>query len=320
MIAPRRTRHPSPLPTMTFQTLLTISSSVVLSTAACWFVLDGRSPQSEMGTTRALSELPDVSRVQAELDAMSEQVEGLLRDRDVNSLPMPRVAATPSVDSDTTQETLAALVRDLVKEEALVAPVREASSWPGGHTTVNDAIRAILEGGVVGQDMDALWEEAAANGQLHELLAAMEEELSSTPDSADKEFDRARAYYAAAQAMPSNTNGNWWVDSNDAYSAALEHDPQHWDARYQKAKNMAFWPVAYGGQAEAVRHFEILADQQESGSATGGSKDSFPTTYVWLGNLYAQQGKTDAARAAWQRGLNEFPGHGWLLERLGTLE
>ncbi len=212
-------------------------------------------------------------------------------------------------------DEITALVRSLVEDGSLVQDKDAPVGWPGGALSASDAIRAILEAGVNSPEASELWAEAAANGQLHGLLAEMERQMEDVPESADKHFDRARAYYAAAGSFPSNNDGNWWVDSNMAFDKALEYDPEHWDARYQKARNMAFWPVAYGGQAEAVRHFETLADQQEHRP----SETRHAKTYVWLGNLYDQQGKTDAARAAWERGLARFPGNSQLLGRLATL-
>ncbi|QDV09235.1 Tetratricopeptide repeat protein [Planctomycetes bacterium Poly30] len=305
---------------MALHPLLTISSSVILSTAACWLVLDpGRSDGSGPAAIVAASDRGE-GDLMSQLQVLEKRVEDLLESQAMGAVPVARVAAASPAGSSLSEDSVRDLVRGLVKEDALTGAEDGEIVWPGGHASAADTIRAILDGDVTGEDVAGLWEEAAANGQLHDLLAAMEAEMENVPESADKHFDRARAYYSAAQAMPSNGDGNWWVDSNEAYSSALKYDPQHWEARYQKARNMSFWPVAYGGQAEAVKHFERLADQQESGNVTAGNAANYPKTYVWLGNLYAQQGKTAQARAAWERGLAAFPGDGWLLERLNSLD
>lgn len=221
----------------------------------------------------------------------------------------------PASSAGMDEKRVEEVVRNLVSEDAIAATGDAPVVWPGGAATAAAGFQRILEAGVISAEASELWAEAAAQGQLHELLAAMEERLADEPESAGKHYDRARAYYAAARALPSNSDGNWWVDSNNAYNQVLELDPEHWDARYEKARNMAFWPVAYGGQAEAIRHFEILTRQQEARS----SEPRFAQTYVWLGNLYDQQGRTEDARAAWTRGLSFYPDNGWLKEKLATL-
>ena len=183
------------------------------------------------------------------------------------------------------------------------------------HPDLSSTIAAVFEAGVDTAQARELWAEAAARGQLHELLAAMEERLQDVPETASKHFDRGRAYYAAARAFPQNVDGNWWVDSDRAFSLALELDPHHWEARYAKAHNMSFWPTVYGGQAEAVRHFEILAEQQTQMS----SEPRHALTYLWLGNLYDQQGRSDLARKTWKRGLDLFPGNDSLQRKLNSL-
>lgn len=195
------------------------------------------------------------------------------------------------------------------------APV-EAVRWPGDTESAMDAFQAILAAGIDSEEARALWAEAAENGQLHELLEEMELAMEGEPETADKHFQLARGYYSAARVKPDNRDGNWWVDSDDAFDQALELDPQHWDARYQKAVNQSFWPTAYGGQAEAIRNFEILLDQQE----TREPEERFAKSYVWLGNLYDQQGRTEMARQTWERGLALHPGHTWLQSRLDSLK
>ena len=221
----------------------------------------------------------------------------------------------PADGSELDEDDVAQVVRSMVEADAIVASSETPVTWPGGTTDARSALERILAAGINGTDAAALWAEAAENGQLHELLAAMEEHMADLPETAGKHYDRARAYYSAARAFPSNGDGNWWVDSNNAYTQALELDPAHWDARYEKARNMAFWPVAYGGQAEAIRHFEVLARQQEGRDA----EPRFADTYVWLGNLYDQQGRLEDARAAWTKGLSMFPGNDRLAEKLATL-
>ena len=72
----------------------------------------------------------------------------------------------------------------------------------------------------------------------------------------------------------------------------------------------------FGKQAEAIQNFETLVAQQENAP----SQPQFAQTYLWLGNLYLQQGKTDEAKAAYEHGLAKFPGDEDLLKQLGLIQ
>ena len=244
----------------------------------------------------------EIASLQMELDAVRAE---LRRAASTGS----RVALTQDVSTGEVESA----VRRLVAEEALREAEDAALAWPGGALDAADAYARIRE--LDREDAAALWSEAAENGQLHAVLEAMEAWLATQPESAENEFLRATSYYSAARAFPGNQDGNWWVDSNDAFTRALELDPEHWGARYEKARNMAFWPPAYGGQAEAARHFEILAEQQERRP----QEARFADTYLWLGNLYDQQGRAQLAREAWERGLALFPDEARFVQKLATL-
>lgn len=253
-----------------------------------------------------------------EIQALRAELEKLRQEQSLAStaLASAQRTAAHSKAGDPSEilsaDDVASLIRSLVEEDSLVQGEPTEKPWPGGAADARAAIDAILELGVDTAEARALWEEAAANGQLHELLAEMEARMELEPVTADQQYDRARAFYAAAQVHPSNADGNWWVDSNSAYNQVLEIDPQHWDARFQKARNMAFWPVAYGGQAEAVRHFETLVKQQRGSS----DRADYADTYRWLGNLYDQQGRADDARRTWEQGLALFPNNASLRNKL----
>ena len=294
--------------------LATIITSIAASAVTCGVLIAAFDRSSSSPSGEVLASAGD-SSADARFDALSAQIEALAERAELAPVPtsrlsVPVAASHDSVAADSAQEVM-------VAEDTGIG---DAAPWPGGFATPGETVQAILDAGPESEEAAALFERAAEAGQLHELLDAMELALADVPESAEKHFNRATAYYGAARAFPSNSDGNWWVDSNKAFSKALEYDPQHWKSRYSKARNMAFWPVAYGGQAEAIRHFETLAGQQESGLGDPSRAADHPKTYVWLGNLYAQQGQTAKAQAAWERGLAAFPGDSWLTERLTSLQ
>ncbi|MEZ6015251.1 MAG: tetratricopeptide repeat protein [Planctomycetota bacterium] len=254
----------------------------------------------------------ELARLRADVDALQAES----RASDVvawtgERAPLESETGPGATNAD--MQALEALVRALVEPSALIQD--KPVTWPAGARDAAAAVEAILSAGIDSDEAAEMWAEAAKNGQVHALLEQLEARMEELPETADKHLARARAYYAAARAVPDNADGNWWVDSNTAYSKVLELDPAHWDARYQKARNMSFWPPAYGGQAEAARHFEILI-QQQAGQAP---RAEFARPYQWLGNLYDQQGRTDDARRVWEQGLARFPGDPGLTAKLASL-
>jgi len=95
--------------------------------------------------------------------------------------------------------------------------------------------------------------------------------------------------------------------------AALELDPSHWEARYLLALNYYHNPEFLGLTGDAIREFETLLEQQ-------GDRTDFPEMagpYAWLGDLYLRVGRSEDARAVWERGAALFPSDERLAERLG---
>ena len=285
-------------------------SAVACSGVTAWIVSTSNSAVASPESSEVTPGV-DLTALNTEIRELREHIDAV-RLQAEDSQPSQRVAASPGVAA----EDIAEIVRRLVQEDALIEDaIEELESWPGGMASASSALQRILDLGVDSAEARELWEEAEKNDQLHALLEEMERHMESVPESANKHFERARAYYSAARVRPWNMKGNWWVDSDDAFAKALELDPNHWEARYTKAHNQSFWPTAYGGQAEAIRHFEILVDQQ--GGSTAEPK--YAKTYLWLGNLYDQQGKSELAAQAWNQGLALFPDNDYLKKKLESL-
>ena len=101
-----------------------------------------------------------------------------------------------------------------------------------------------------------------------------------------------------------NEKGMWSIKADRAFDEALDIDPKHWGARFAKAVSLSFWPAPFGRGPEAMKHFEVLVEQQE---ASGGSNPGHAQTYLFLGNMYEQRGQAEKAREIWQRGYNLHP-------------
>jgi len=150
-----------------------------------------------------------------------------------------------------------------------------------------------------------IWDQVRKAGKLNDLIAQMREHAKQSPNDADAQ---AALGHALVQKINSPDVGGLeraviGGQIDEAYGKALELDPEHWEARYSRAIGQTFWPAFTGKQAEAIRNFETLIEQQERRS----QKPEYASTYILLGNVYAQQGKMDKAKEVWQRGQKQFP-------------
>lgn len=153
------------------------------------------------------------------------------------------------------------------------------------------------------------WEEKTEHfknltaAQRKEVLAAFEQAVKDRPYSADAHNDLGEAY---VQMLMNGSLAEMMLYGQKAekeFDRALELDDHHWGARFNKAMSLANQPEFLGRRPEAIRQFEILMKQQESSVP----EPRHAATYLFLGNLYLQQGKRDRAEEIWKRGLQRFP-------------
>ena len=159
-----------------------------------------------------------------------------------------------------------------------------------------------------------MWQKVVKAGQLDEMVKRLRGHVKSSPNSADAHV--ALGNGLVQKIWSGNITGleqaTIGMQIDRSYATALELDPEHWEARYSRAIGMTHWPAYMGGQAQAIKNFETLIEQQERRTA----KPEYASTYMLLGNVYAQQGKNDKAKAAWRQGLKLFPDDKELKERL----
>lgn len=173
----------------------------------------------------------------------------------------------------------------------------------------------LLAEGLSDADAEALWKEAVEAGRLDELLALFEQRAQADPGSADKQLDLGRAYLQKVFTAGNGPEaGTWATKADKSFDAALAADDHHWEARFSKAVSLSFWPPVFGKQTEAIKHFELLIDQQRSLA----SQPSHAQTWLLLGNMYQQLGKSDQALATWQQGLALFPDDRQLAQQIAN--
>lgn len=302
-------------------TAATVFASVAASTMTALTISTWMSPTVPAPATEAAAPGPD----SGQLPALRAEVSALARRVDSLALHEPPTLTRSSSTGDT--RDIEAVVLRLLGEAGAPGgpsdPALASASDTGEDAAllalVGDplqAVAAIRAAGFGTDEASAIWQAAADQGVLDELLEVLRDDVTANPQSPEAHLELARGALAAAQQNPNHPEGSWWRESDEAYGEVLELDPTHSLARYEKAVNLCFWPDAFGRRPEAVRHFELLVD----GGSEEGNPDAHRQSFLWLGNMYVQSGRVDDARAIWERGLSAYPDSESLLSKLDDLD
>lgn len=225
-----------------------------------------------------------------------EQAE-LARELATRTAAPATTARLPLQDLD--QAIAAYMARQLTRAEE--APRGER---PGQDPEIAAIVDRILLGQVSGDELEALWHQLRQDKRIDAVLAAMEREATRAPNDPDLQDELGKAYIQKLFDVGAGPLAAQWGEKADqTFDRALELDPEHWDARFQKAIALSNWPAFLGKQGEAARQLEILRDQQERARPSA----RHAATYFFLGNLYEQMGQHEQAAATWARGLERFP-------------
>jgi tetratricopeptide (TPR) repeat protein len=101
-------------------------------------------------------------------------------------------------------------------------------------------------------------------------------------------------------------------EANKALGAVLAADSANWRARFLLGVHHFRTPRFLGRTPDAIAQFEILRRQQ--GNRT--DHPDFALTYVYLGDLYERQERTEEARATWATGARLFPDNPELQQKI----
>ena len=161
-----------------------------------------------------------------------------------------------------------------------------------------------------------LWKRLGEEGRDAEMLEYMKAIAEANPNDPEAQLELGQAYLGRTQAAGAGPEaGKYATLADKALDAALEADPEHWEARFTKATALSFWPPVFGKQASAIQEFETLIAQQ-SGQAPNSQHAS---THLLLGNMYHQTGQTEKALATWGAGLELYPDNAELASQLAIL-
>ncbi len=275
-----------------------------------------RGASAEPGLREELARIgSELTELRTRADRAAGELDSLRSTSSASAVPAPRLSH---------EEIEASVARWLEKNRPAAADspghpapaagrVAEASTAPGGALTIESAARMLLDPDLDDDKAQEIWKKLRAQGLLDEMVAWFEERAKQDPNNADKQVELGQAYVQKIfEAGNTPEAGTWAVKADKSWDRALEIDSRNWDARFSKAIGLSFWPPIFGKQPEAIRQFEILLEQQESGPL----QPQYAQTYLLLGNLHLQAGANDRATAVWQKGLALFPGNADLRARL----
>ncbi len=224
-------------------------------------------------------------------------------------------------------EALQVTLADLAATQRTAARSREPQAVESAPVTKPTAVKAsadagsamerLLAGGVSWETAQELWKEVADAGKLDELVKLLEERAQARGNDPEAQTQLGLAYLQKVFRVGAGPEAGVWATKADkAFDAALAQDDQHWQARFQKAVSLSFWPPMLGKQPDAVKQFETLIAQQE---AAGQNSDGYNQTYLFLGNMHLQMGDKAKALAAWNKGLAQFPNDPELLKKIADV-
>jgi tetratricopeptide (TPR) repeat protein len=254
-------------------------------------VADARSGSSELAALDAVQR--DLAQLREARAAETREIEALR-----GELALAR-SATERAPADLPSAVVGAAVERWLAERGQPAAVAgdgasPASSDPAG--AADDGLPATVEGVVAllsdpslsEDERQEIWQKLRDAKRLDAVVEWFEENAAEHASSPDAQVQVGEAYVAKIiEAGNGPLAGTWALKADAAWDRALELDPAHWDARF----------------AEAIRQFETLLGYQEQAQL----EPDHEQTYILLGNLYVQAGRTDDAQALWKKGLALFP-------------
>lgn len=153
------------------------------------------------------------------------------------------------------------------------------------------------------QRQEAL-EQLRNSGKLDQAISELEQRATDNAQSPQYPTALGRLYLQKAGTIQDlREQGILGLKADQQFEAALNLDPNNWEARFTKAVAMTYWPTQLNKGEELFGHFTTLLQQQEAQAP----QPQFAQTYAWMGDAYQKYGYADYAKQIWQRGAGLFP-------------
>lgn len=253
----------------------------------------GSSPIQGAGSIGPAS--AEVAALQDQIAALEERIQS-----------MEGQPAIRSSQGGVDPELVAAAVRDWLEQhgEGSVQSLLAGGAANSTAVTTESLLAELAAGGHDEERLADIWGRAKAAGLLEEMIDIFAQRAAANPNDPDAQSDLGGAYLNALQHLDNQMEqGQFATKADAAFDAALEIDDHHWGARFQKAIALSFWPAFMGRRPESIQNFETLIQQQEAGPL----RPEGAMTYLFLGNMYAEAGDAEKARATWERGSRYHP-------------
>lgn len=256
---------------------------------------DGGSPEADLASIR---------REQAALRDAIEQLRASERSAPTPQLGANRSAGAPGV---TSAEVEAIVSRAL---EELVNRVETAQPEPGA---VASALQRLLDPNLTDPERAAIWEQLAKAGMLDALVSEFERRALAAPQDSTAQTDLGFAYHQKMRFSGGGPEaGKWGKMGSDAYAKAIELDETNWAARFAQAQHFYYAEM----KGDALVHLNVLREQQK----TRRAEERHAEAFIFLGNLYVEQGNRGEAKKVWEEGIALFPNNSQLQALVQALD
>jgi len=302
-----------PIPLIALITVLTLVGSFVFNLAF------GMVPSKEASAIERLdSQVNDLDMAILELVASNRQLTEIVSRQNLNSSnDHTSMVKEPIIGIE---EAVTRWMRnnrpDLLPEDESAVAKSEAKELDEAKLAQASLMLAKLND----PDMDdagwnEVWKKISEAGLLNEALAVLENNVTKDPNNAEVHLALAGGYFGKSVNTANDMEkGIWAIKADKVLDRALELDPWHWEARSTKAVSLTYYPPAMGKLGEAMKHFEILRDQQKQLPQNA----KYAQTYLYLGNLHFQMGNNTKALKIWKEGLNLYPNNAQLAAQLAN--
>lgn len=300
--------------------LFLIAVVAVIGLAVAFFAMEkpGKSPDGDSASAAKVeAEIAAIKKSQTEFAATLQRIQEKL-DRGSDSAARISqsdidMAVSRALEARETEKALDAAVTG----GAGAGKNASSASSKAGAFDVKATFAMLTNPNTSWDESERIWEKARDAGAMDELLEAFEDAAEGEPNNAEVQAQLGAAYIQKLRLLPQGPeSGPLAMKADASFDRSLKLDDHNWTARFMKATSLTFWPAAFGKQPEAIKHYEILIEQQEKSKLQPG----FAETYVFLGNIYAQQGKMDKAQDIYKKGLALFPSHAELKKKLEMAE